>query len=103
MAATITATTTPDPNAPAPRINGGMLDSDTDEGNAPDVKIPQTYLAAQDALVLAIQNDGSLVVANVNLYLPAVKSVLANLATVVPGAGTAVAAILKVLPDTIPG
>ena len=84
------------------RINGGLLDTDDDKGDAPPVTIPQDYSEAQNALIAAIQSDGGLVVANVNKYLPTIKTALANLASVVPGAGTAVAAILKVLPNQIP-
>ena len=86
----------------AARINGGLLDGDNDEGNVPNVTIPQDYSAAQDALIAAIQNDGGLVLANVNKYLPTVKAALTNLASAVPGAGSAVSAVLKVLPDQIP-
>ena len=85
----------------SPRINGGMLDEDDDKDNKPDIGIPQDYIEAQDALIAAIKNDGGLVVANVNKYLPTIKTALTNLATAVPGAGTAVSLILKVLPDQI--
>ena len=84
-----------------PRINGGMLDADTDEGNAPDVAIMQNYIVAQDALVEAIKNDKGLVIADINTYLPQVRTALANLSTAVPGAGSIVSAILKVMPDQI--
>lgn len=91
----------PDPNAVAPRINGGMLDNDADTGNAPDATIPQTYLGSADALVAAVQADGGLAIANINKYLPQIKAILGNAAAAFPGAGTAISAVLKVLPDQI--
>ena len=83
------------------RINGGLLDTDKDEGNAPDLNIPQSYIEAQDALIEALKNDKGLTVAHINEYMPLVKSTLSKLATAVPGAGTVVAGILNVLPDKI--
>lgn len=94
--------TTPDPTVTAsPRINGGMLDSDTDDGDAPSAALPQTYLSSADALVTAVQQDGGLTLANINKYLPQVKAVLGNVASAFPGAGTAIGAVLKILPDQI--
>lgn len=86
----------------APKIEGSMLDEDDEKGDVPSTAIPQTYVEAQDALIAAIQNDSGLRVADINKYLPLVKTTLANLASAVPGAGSAVAAILQILPNQIP-
>lgn len=90
-----------DPTSVPPRINGGYLDTDKDEGDAPDVTIPQTYLESADALVAAVNADGGLAMANINKYLPQIKAILGNAAAAFPGAGTAISAVLKVLPNQI--
>ncbi len=86
-----------------PHIDGSELDDDRDDSDPNKLLARvQTYIAAQDQLILAIQNDSGLSIAEVNKYLPTVLSALGNVASAFPGAAPIVGALLKVIPNQIP-
>ncbi len=86
-----------------PHIDGSELDEDKDDSDPNKLLArDQSYVAAQDALILAILKDSGLAIAEANKYLPEVLSALGNVASAFPGAAPIVGALLKVIPNQIP-
>lgn len=84
-----------------PHIDGGALDNDVG-GDEPVETTPDQYVDAVDGVIAALASDSGLTTAEINLYLPTIKTVLQNLAAAMPGAGNVVGAVLKVLPNQLP-
>ncbi len=82
----------------------GELDKskETDKDVSIDIAASiQRYEAGTDAITEALRNDKGLVVAEVNKYLPDVLTTLGSFASLYPGAGPLIGAIVKLIPKQI--